>query len=222
MFIYPCKGRLTSPFGKDILQGAVRWHNGIDLAQGGTVEIVAAADGVVHRSYRSSSYGEVIFLLHNIGGQEYETVYAHLKSGSRRVEEGARVKQGQVLGVMGNTGMSTGQHLHFELHKGKWNSNKSNAVDPLLYLGKDLDGDKYLNLHKHMKEWNHYATDVQPVTENAHKVPLKPAKFGGLSYKIEGNPYPNVYTIKTGQFGYQNIYAPRDKDSSITSSPVYR
>jgi murein DD-endopeptidase MepM/ murein hydrolase activator NlpD len=137
MFIYPCKGRLTSPFGKDVLQGAVRWHNGIDLAQGGTVEIVAAADGVVSLSYLSSSYGECVRVVHNINGQTYETLYAHMRSGSRKVRNGDKVKQGQVLGYMGSTGVSTGQHLHFELHKGTWNSQKSNAVDPLLYLGKD-------------------------------------------------------------------------------------
>lgn len=132
MFIYPCKvTRVTSGF-----RGAGRRdHNGVDFALPGTHEIVAVAAGEVSRSYRSSSYGEVVFIVHNIGGQIWETVYAHMREGSRRVREGQTVKQGQVLGIMGNTGNSTGQHLHFELHKGRWNMAKSNAVDPLNYLG---------------------------------------------------------------------------------------
>lgn len=139
MFKYPVDGaKLTSPFGKDILNGVTRMHNGVDLAKAGTVMVKAAADGVVSRSDRSDSYGEVIFIVHSIGGKTYETVYSHMRTGSRKVFEGAKVKQGQALGLMGNTGYSFGQHLHFELHVGRWNMSKSNAVDPLKYLGKSL------------------------------------------------------------------------------------
>lgn len=68
-------------------------------------------------------------IVHTINGQTWETVYAHMRAGSHRVSVGQQVKQGQVTGIMGNTGHSTGQHLHFELHKGRWNINKTNAVD---------------------------------------------------------------------------------------------
>ncbi|MBM7585860.1 murein DD-endopeptidase MepM/ murein hydrolase activator NlpD [Bacillus pakistanensis] len=136
MFIKPCEGRVTSNFGYDILNGVARNHHGVDFAQGGTVKILAAAAGRVSKSYRSTSYGEVVFIVHEIGGQIYETVYAHMRSGSRKVGAGERVKQGEMLGYMGNTGFSTGQHLHFELHKGRWNYAKSCAVDPLDYIGK--------------------------------------------------------------------------------------
>lgn len=126
-FIKPCEGRISSGFRtKDRPD-----HHGIDIAQAGTVEIKAAANGRVMRSYRSDSYGEVIFVLHNFNGQEWETVYAHMREGSRRFKEGTNIKQGDVLGLMGNTGHSFGQHLHFEIHKGRWNINKSLAVDPL-------------------------------------------------------------------------------------------
>jgi murein DD-endopeptidase MepM/ murein hydrolase activator NlpD len=53
---------------------------------------------------------------------------------SRKVSEGAVVAKGQQIGIMGNTGHSFGQHLHFELHKGPWNYSKSNAVNPLNYI----------------------------------------------------------------------------------------
>jgi murein DD-endopeptidase MepM/ murein hydrolase activator NlpD len=127
-FIWPTAGTLTSNMGS-------RWnafHTGIDIAKGGTVPVVAAASGTVSRSYYSSSYGNVVFISHYVDGQLYTTVYAHMRS--RSVSSGQTVSQGQVLGYQGNTGMSFGQHLHFELHKGPWNASKSNAVNPLDYL----------------------------------------------------------------------------------------
>lgn len=69
---------------------------------------------------------------HSIGGQTYTTVYAHLNS--RNVGTGQVVAKGQQIGIMGNTGHSYGQHLHFELHKGAWNVSKTNAVNPLNYV----------------------------------------------------------------------------------------
>ena len=130
LFIKPTTGRLTSGF-----RGARSDHNGVDWAQSGTVRIVAAAAGTVSRSYVSTSYGEVVFIVHQLNGQTYETVYAHMRSGSRQVRVGDTVRQGQFIGYMGNTGDSTGQHLHFELHRGRWNLEKSNAVNPLNYIG---------------------------------------------------------------------------------------
>jgi len=133
MFIFPTKvKRITSGFRTPSRPN----HHGVDFAEKGYHEIFAVADGEVSRSYRSDSYGEVVFIVHNIDGQVWESVYAHLRTGSRKVKAGDKVKQGQVIGVMGNTGHSTGQHLHFELHKGRWNMQKSNAVNPLDYLGK--------------------------------------------------------------------------------------
>ncbi|MCF6410207.1 murein hydrolase activator EnvC family protein [Pseudalkalibacillus salsuginis] len=124
MFIKPSNGYFTSGFGP-------RWgrmHPGIDIAKGGTVPIVASASGTVIKSYYSSSYGNVIFIAHYLNGQTYTTVNAHLRD--RYVGNGSSVQKGQKIGIMGNTGRSTGQHLHFEIHKGQWNSSKSNAVNP--------------------------------------------------------------------------------------------
>ncbi|KKZ92369.1 hypothetical protein B4147_1605 [Bacillus wiedmannii] len=128
-FIQPAVGRYTSRFEK---RGG-QMHNGLDIAASGIVPVVAAAEGVVTRSYYSTSYGNVVFISHNINGQTYTTVYAHLKS--RSVTAGQKVKQGQQLGIMGNTGQSEGQHLHFEIHKGEWNAQKRNAMDPKIYIG---------------------------------------------------------------------------------------
>jgi N-acetylmuramoyl-L-alanine amidase len=82
---------------------------------------------------------------------------------------------------------------------------------------------QYINLHGHMETWAHYPTNKPPVkAKYAHKVPLKPAKFGGLSYPIiEKGDEPDTYIIKTGDFGLRKIWAPRDRDSSITSTRLY-
>ncbi|EAR65529.1 hypothetical protein B14911_04719 [Bacillus sp. NRRL B-14911] len=124
-FTKPAAGVVTSGLGQ-------RWgtfHAGVDIAKSGTVPIVAAADGVVIRSYFSSSYGNAVFIAHSIDGQVYTTVYAHMSS--RSIGTGATVSKGQQIGIMGNTGDSQGQHLHFELHRGPWNASKSNAINPI-------------------------------------------------------------------------------------------
>ena len=104
-------------------------HYGVDIANSSDVPIVAAADGVVVRSYYSTSYGNAVFISHSINGQVYTTVYAHMES--RMVSNGQTVSKGQQIGIMGNTGQSFGQHLHFELHKGPWTASKSGAINPV-------------------------------------------------------------------------------------------
>ena len=128
-FTWPASGTLTSGYGSR----SGGFHNGMDIAKRGPgIPIVATADGVVIRSYYSSSYGNVVFISHSINGQVFTSVYAHMSN--RIVESGAVVKKGERIGTMGNTGQSFGQHVHFELHKGPWNFSKSNGVNPMSYL----------------------------------------------------------------------------------------
>jgi len=146
-FIWPTDTkRITSKYGprKHPITGATQsFHNGVDIAQSGSRPIYAVADGLVRRSYLSSSYGETIMIKHSINGLIWESVYAHMRSGSRKFRVGDKVKQGDVIGFMGSTGNSTGQHLHFELHKkGLWNIKKSNSVNPEDYLDKNLNSVK--------------------------------------------------------------------------------
>ncbi|MEM5673435.1 M23 family metallopeptidase [Bacillus cereus] len=108
-------------------------HHGLDISCFRYSAGCCCRRGCNHCSYYSTSYGNVVFISHNINGQTYTTVYAHLKS--RSVSAGQKVKQGQQLGIMGNTGQSEGQHLHFEIHKGEWNAQKRNAMDPKIYIG---------------------------------------------------------------------------------------
>ncbi|MBJ7959778.1 SH3 domain-containing protein [Bacillus cereus group sp. N28] len=128
VFKFPTQGKISSTFD-------MRWeqmHYGIDIAAQGNVSIQAAAAGKVVKSYYSASYGNVVFIAHQINGKLYTTVYAHMKD--RTVQAGDQVQTGQLVGHMGNTGHSYGQHLHFELHNGEWNFEKTNAVNPLPYL----------------------------------------------------------------------------------------
>jgi len=130
-FTRPAAGYISSGFGNRSFDGG-GFHDGVDIAGSGTVPVVSAGDGVVIRAYTSSSYGNCVFITHNIGGQVWTTVYAHLDSFN--VSTGQSVSKGTKIGFMGNTGHSFGQHLHFELHKGEWNASKSNAVDPQKYI----------------------------------------------------------------------------------------
>ncbi|NPC93110.1 M23 family metallopeptidase [Bacillus sp. WMMC1349] len=120
-WIEPIKGKITDTFGT---RGGK--HKGLDIAAPKGESIVAAADGRVSKSYVSASYGQVIFIRHSNG---YETVYAHLSK--RFVIEKDLVKKGDSIGIIGNTGVSTGTHLHFEVHHGAWTENKQNAINPL-------------------------------------------------------------------------------------------
>ncbi|MET3193352.1 M23 family metallopeptidase [Bacillus sp. OAE603] len=130
-FTRPAAGYISSGFGNRSFDGG-GFHDGVDIAGSGTVPVVSAGDGVVIRAYTSSSYGNCVFITHNIDGQVWTTVYAHLDSFN--VSTGQSVSKGTKIGFMGNTGHSFGQHLHFELHKGEWNASKSNAVDPQKYI----------------------------------------------------------------------------------------
>ncbi len=111
-----------------------RGHTGIDVninVIGKNVVAVKSGTVVTSKALRNSngnyrSYGEYIVINHHDGTM---TLYAHMLSGSRKVQEGQTVSQGQVIGTVGSTGNSTGPHLHFEVWK------NGHVVNPLPYLG---------------------------------------------------------------------------------------
>ncbi|WP_175991166.1 M23 family metallopeptidase [Bacillus sp. Marseille-Q1617] len=124
-WIFPVKGVITDLYGT-----RSGHHKGMDIAGEVGSPVFAAEGGIVSKSYYSESYGHVVFISHENG---YETVYAHLND--RGVSENQRVGQGDRIGSMGNTGRSTGAHLHFEVHKGEWTMDKQNAIDPFELYG---------------------------------------------------------------------------------------
>ncbi len=126
--VNPTMGTVTSPFGN---RGS-DFHPGMDIANGADVPIYAAGSGVVAKSYYSPSYGNCVIISHSYNGQTYSTLYAHMQA--RFVQDGQVVTQGQQIGIMGNTGQSFGQHLHFELMTGGWQDGHANCFDPAPWL----------------------------------------------------------------------------------------
>ncbi|WP_390444159.1 M23 family metallopeptidase [Pseudoalteromonas sp. MTN2-4] len=116
--------RLSSSFGKrkHPVLGYTRQHKGIDFSAPTGTPIMAAGKGKVLKANYSKSFGYRVLLEHHSG---YRTLYAHLKGFAKGIKKGASVKQGQIIGYLGNTGMSTTRHLHYEVHK------NGRAINPL-------------------------------------------------------------------------------------------
>lgn len=89
--------KITSPFGRDVLNGQVWINSGIDLEKSEMVNVKAAAAGVVSSSYRSDLCVEVVSMVHTLGDKNYETVYAHMRADSQKVSVGASVKKVRYL-----------------------------------------------------------------------------------------------------------------------------
>jgi Peptidase family M23 len=139
-FIWPVDG--SHSYSRSLEPG----HNGIDILQtyGSPVKASAAGE-VIYAQYHSSKngngdYGNLVAIKHTIAGVTYITKYAHMKTGLK-VSVGQWVGQGAIVGYLGNTGDSTGPHLHFEILKNPanmWDADNAH-VEPLNYLDKNED-----------------------------------------------------------------------------------
>ncbi|WP_374472732.1 peptidoglycan DD-metalloendopeptidase family protein [Phenylobacterium sp.] len=128
--------RMTSRFGlrRHPVLGYARAHQGVDFGAGHGTPILAAGDGVVSRASRWGGYGNWLQIKHSGG---WSTGYAHLSRYAKGVKPGARVRQGQVVGYVGTTGLSTGPHLHYEV----WlNGQRVNPVGAKVPQGTVLAG----------------------------------------------------------------------------------
>lgn len=127
LFIYPLSSgwRLTSAFGAraDPFSGAASHHYGIDMAAPLGTPVKAAMSGKVVTVATNSLYGNYVVIDHLNG---YQTLYGHMKKST--VKNGARVAQGEQIGLVGMTGQATGSHLHFTLYK------NGNRIDPMPFL----------------------------------------------------------------------------------------
>ena len=123
--IRPAKGWMSSSFGYRVspFTGQKEFHRGIDLATRMGAPIVAPADGMVSSVIREHGYGNILTINHGYG---VTTKYAHLKKSL--VKKGHYVKRGETIALVGNSGRSTGPHLHYEVHLNKV------AVNPLRYI----------------------------------------------------------------------------------------
>ena len=135
-FICPLKSysRISSEYGwrKNPVTGVNKLHAGTDFAAPGGTPIYAAASGYVQvAGWSSGGYGNYVIIYHGkmSDGNTYSTLYGHMRSVA--TSAGKYVKQGELIGYVGSTGNSTGNHLHLEVWKG---GSKANAVNPRGYI----------------------------------------------------------------------------------------
>lgn len=148
--------KISSNFGsrRHPILGYTRQHKGVDFAAPSGTPIMAAGDGTIEKAGRSGGYGNYIRIKHN---HEYSTAYAHLSRFAKNITAGKRVKQGQVIGYVGSTGLSSGPHLHYELIRfnQQINPNKVKMLPANKLLGVDLKNFQIYksNLEKQFNEF---------------------------------------------------------------------
>ena len=130
--------RLSSSFGmrKHPILGYNKMHRGTDFAAPSGTPIMASGSGTVTRARWCGGGGNCVKIKHN---STYETIYAHMKAFAKGIKEGRKVKQGQIIGYVGSTGLSTGPHLHYEVLV---NGKKVNSQKLKLPSGKTLKGNE--------------------------------------------------------------------------------
>ena len=130
--------RLSSSFGKrkHPILGFTKMHTGTDFAAPIGTPILASGDGLVVRAQWCGGGGNCVKIKHN---RVYQTVYAHMSKFGKGIKKGAKVKQGQIIGYVGSTGLSTGPHLHYEVIE---NGKKINSQKLKLPSGKILKGNQ--------------------------------------------------------------------------------
>ncbi len=139
------KARVSSPYGwrnHPILMARI-FHSGVDLAIAKGTPIVAAGDGVITQLGRKGAYGKYIRIRHANG---YQTAYGHMNGYKTGLKAGSKVKRGEVIGYVGQTGRATGPHVHYEV----WKNGKT--VDPFgdyVLIAKQLSGEGLEKFQKH-------------------------------------------------------------------------
>ena len=130
--------RLSSAFGmrKHPILGYNKMHRGTDFAAPSGTPIMASGSGTITRARWCGGGGNCVKIKHN---STYETIYAHMKGFAKGIKEGRKVKQGQIIGYVGSTGLSTGPHLHYEVIV---NGKKVNSQRLKLPSGKTLKGNE--------------------------------------------------------------------------------
>jgi murein DD-endopeptidase MepM/ murein hydrolase activator NlpD len=138
----PVQGAITSRFGKrkDPVNNKIGFHTGIDFRGKVGDKIYATADGVVKKAFRNGGYGNYVLLSH---GNGFTTSFAHMQTFI--VKKGDRIKRGQLIGLVGNTGRSTGSHLHYEVCLDKKPINPYKFMKIANLLGSNSDKERESN-----------------------------------------------------------------------------
>ena len=138
--------RMTSGYGYRIhpIYKTRKMHYGMDFSAKTGTEIYATGDGVVSKVRRSKrGYGNYVKINHGFG---YETLYAHMSK--YIVKKGQKVKSGEVIGYVGNTGISTAPHLHYEVRKDK------RKINPVNFYYNDLTPEEYEKMLEISSQYN--------------------------------------------------------------------
>lgn len=126
LFIWPVRGRITSRYGYRIspVSGVRTFHTGLDISGVTGTPIKAAMSGRVTSAGYNSVFGKYVVVAHH---SNYQTLYGHMSA--IRTRSGAYVKTGEIIGYVGNTGLSTGSHLHFTVYKNGRTVNPSMLIN---------------------------------------------------------------------------------------------
>lgn len=157
--------RLSSGYGmrKHPILGYNKKHLGLDFAAPTGTPIFAAGDGTITRIGRAGNYGKYIRIRHN---GTYSTGYAHLSGYAKGMKRGKRVRQGQVIGYVGSTGMSTGPHLHYEVMRGE---KRINPMKLKLPTGRKLKGAELAAFQQQVQKITILLAEVPSVTRVARR-----------------------------------------------------
>ena len=157
--------RLSSGFGmrKHPILGYNKKHLGLDFAAPKGTPVFAAGDGTITRIGYTGNYGEYIRIRHN---GTYNTGYAHLSGYAKGMKRGKRVRQGQVIGYVGSTGMSTGPHLHYEVMRGE---KRINPMTLKLPTGRKLTGAELAEFQQQVQKTTVLLAEVPAVTRVARR-----------------------------------------------------
>jgi len=118
-----------------------KMHNGMDFTAPTGTPIYASGNGKVSRANRSATFGKVVYIEHGYG---YKTVYAHMSKIA--VRKGQKVKRGDLIGYVGNTGRSAAAHLHYEVHR------NNRPVNPIYFYYGDLSPEEFIAMQKASQE----------------------------------------------------------------------
>jgi len=134
--IKPLNGSITSTFGLRIhpIYNLSLFHQGIDISASAGTNVQTTGDGIVAFAGNDKGYGQMIAINHGYG---YKTIYAHLSK--LMVRQGQKVSRGDVIALSGNTGVSTGPHLHYEVQK------NNIKVNPTAYFFNDTNPGKFIS-----------------------------------------------------------------------------
>jgi|SRR5690554_3082844 murein DD-endopeptidase MepM/ murein hydrolase activator NlpD len=147
--IIPADGPIVSGFGLRIhpILRVRKMHEGVDVLVRTGSPVVASGNGVVREAGQNPTFGKHVIIEHKTAG--YRTLYAHLSEIAPGIRPGKKVERGEKIGLSGNTGRSTGPHLHYEVH-----DLEGNPINPVHFFAPSLTPQRYQALLKAAEESN--------------------------------------------------------------------